>query len=130
MNLNPPGRYVAIKISPLKNLSHLAAEQNLESARIARRVADEVTAENPDKPRFVAGVLGPTSRELITIVRGCWLAGIASMVLPLPMRATQIRRSTIENGAMSAARIFESRVCLAKNVPGSSCDTLKSCALR
>lgn len=31
-------------------------------------------------------VLGPTSRELITIVRGCWLAGLASMVLPLPMR--------------------------------------------
>ena len=31
-------------------------------------------------------VLGPTSRELMTIVRGCWLAGIASMVLPLPMR--------------------------------------------
>ncbi len=31
-------------------------------------------------------VLGPTSRELLTIVRGCWLAGVASMVLPLPMR--------------------------------------------
>jgi fatty-acyl-CoA synthase len=31
-------------------------------------------------------ILGPTSRELMTIVRGCWLAGIASMVLPLPMR--------------------------------------------
>jgi len=31
-------------------------------------------------------ILGPTSRELITIVRGCWMAGIASMVLPLPMR--------------------------------------------
>ena len=31
-------------------------------------------------------VLGPTSRELMTAVRGCWLAGIASMVLPLPMR--------------------------------------------
>jgi fatty-acyl-CoA synthase len=31
-------------------------------------------------------VLGPTSRELMTIVRGCWLAGVASMVLPLPMR--------------------------------------------
>ncbi|MFK7917697.1 MAG: AMP-binding protein [Ilumatobacter sp.] len=31
-------------------------------------------------------VLGPTSRELVTIVRGCWMAGIASMVLPLPMR--------------------------------------------
>ena len=31
-------------------------------------------------------VLGPTSRELMTVIRGCWLAGIASMVLPLPMR--------------------------------------------
>lgn len=31
-------------------------------------------------------VLGPTSRGLMTIVRGCWLAGVASMVLPLPMR--------------------------------------------
>jgi len=31
-------------------------------------------------------ILGPTSRELMTVVRGCWLAGLASMVLPLPMR--------------------------------------------
>jgi fatty-acyl-CoA synthase len=31
-------------------------------------------------------ILGPTSRGLITAVRGCWMAGIASMVLPLPMR--------------------------------------------
>lgn len=31
-------------------------------------------------------ILGPTSRQLITIVRGCWMAGITSMVLPLPMR--------------------------------------------
>ncbi len=31
-------------------------------------------------------ILGPTSRSLMTIVQGCWLAGIASMVLPLPMR--------------------------------------------
>ncbi|MEZ5271918.1 MAG: AMP-binding protein [Ilumatobacteraceae bacterium] len=31
-------------------------------------------------------ILGPTSRPLITIIRGCWLAGCASMVLPLPMR--------------------------------------------
>jgi fatty-acyl-CoA synthase len=31
-------------------------------------------------------ILGPTSRDLMTIVRGCWLAGLASMVLPLPMR--------------------------------------------
>ena len=31
-------------------------------------------------------ILGPTSRELMTIIRGCWMAGLASMVLPLPMR--------------------------------------------
>ncbi|MBG7604323.1 MAG: AMP-binding protein, partial [Actinobacteria bacterium] len=31
-------------------------------------------------------ILGPTSRELMTIIRGCWLAGLTSMVLPLPMR--------------------------------------------
>jgi fatty-acyl-CoA synthase len=31
-------------------------------------------------------ILGPTSRALITVVRGCWIAGVASMVLPLPMR--------------------------------------------
>jgi fatty-acyl-CoA synthase len=31
-------------------------------------------------------ILGPTSRGLITALRGCWMAGVASMVLPLPMR--------------------------------------------
>lgn len=31
-------------------------------------------------------ILGPTSRALITTVRACWMAGAASMVLPLPMR--------------------------------------------
>ncbi|NRA55322.1 MAG: methionine synthase [Gammaproteobacteria bacterium] len=37
-------------------------EINLVSAQLARKVADEFTAANPDKPRFVAGVLGPTNR--------------------------------------------------------------------
>src|ERR1700721_24535 len=36
-------------------------ELNQSAARLARRVADEVTAET-GKPRFVAGALGPTSR--------------------------------------------------------------------
>ncbi|WP_220719222.1 methionine synthase [Agarivorans litoreus] len=39
-----------------------SAEINREAARIARKVADEVTALNPERPRFVAGVLGPTNR--------------------------------------------------------------------
>lgn len=37
---------------------------NYESAKIAREVADEVTALNPAKPRFVAGAMGPTNRTL------------------------------------------------------------------
>ncbi|MDC8830523.1 homocysteine S-methyltransferase family protein [Alteromonas gilva] len=35
---------------------------NIAAAKLARRAADEFTAKNPQKPRFVAGVIGPTSR--------------------------------------------------------------------
>jgi 5-methyltetrahydrofolate--homocysteine methyltransferase len=38
------------------------ADLNREAARIARRVADEFTAKEPHKPRFVAGSIGPTNR--------------------------------------------------------------------
>lgn len=44
------------------DMESLSAEINYEAARIAREVADEWTARTPDKPRFVAGVLGPTNR--------------------------------------------------------------------
>ncbi|GGK41967.1 MULTISPECIES: homocysteine S-methyltransferase family protein [Flavobacteriaceae] len=37
-------------------------ELNFESAKIAKEVAQEYTAKNPDKPRFVAGSIGPTNR--------------------------------------------------------------------
>ncbi|WP_022940020.1 methionine synthase [Psychromonas hadalis] len=43
-------------------MESLSAEINREAARIARKVADAKTAETPDRPRFVAGVLGPTNR--------------------------------------------------------------------
>ncbi|HCO76747.1 MAG TPA: methionine synthase, partial [Rhodocyclaceae bacterium] len=45
-------------------LEALAYELNREGAAIARRLADEYTAKTPEKPRFVAGVLGPTSKTL------------------------------------------------------------------
>ena len=35
---------------------------NVAAAKLARKAADEYTAKTPDKPRFVAGVLGPTNR--------------------------------------------------------------------
>ena len=43
-------------------LPHLAYRINLESAQLAREVADEFTAKEPSKPRFVAGAIGPTNR--------------------------------------------------------------------
>ena len=44
------------------HMEALAYELNLESARVARQAADKYTAKTPEKPRFVAGVLGPTAR--------------------------------------------------------------------
>ncbi len=44
------------------HLEHIVYELNYESARIARKVADEITAKDPAKPRFVAGAMGPTNR--------------------------------------------------------------------
>ena len=43
-------------------LESIARELNVAAARLAREIADEFTAKNPDKPRFVAGAVGPTSR--------------------------------------------------------------------
>ncbi|MEO0470348.1 MAG: methionine synthase, partial [Bacteroidota bacterium] len=42
-------------------MQHLAYEMNVASARLAREAADEFTQQNPDKPRFVAGAMGPTN---------------------------------------------------------------------
>jgi len=44
------------------HMESLVPELNYESARLAREVADELTRQNPDKPRFVTGAVGPTSR--------------------------------------------------------------------
>ncbi|HET7350685.1 MAG TPA: methionine synthase [Marmoricola sp.] len=43
-------------------MEELAYELCFESARLARAAADEMTAETPDKPRYVGGALGPTTR--------------------------------------------------------------------
>jgi 5-methyltetrahydrofolate--homocysteine methyltransferase len=43
-------------------MEYLVYELNYESARIAKEVALEVTQLTPDKPRYVAGAMGPTNR--------------------------------------------------------------------
>ncbi len=50
---------IAMADYEMESINH---EINLEAARVARRAADRMTAETPDRPRFVAGVLGPTNR--------------------------------------------------------------------
>ncbi|KAA1244822.1 homocysteine S-methyltransferase family protein [Aquimarina sp. RZ0] len=43
-------------------MEELVYELNFQSAKIAKEVADEFTAKEPNKPRFVAGSIGPTNR--------------------------------------------------------------------
>lgn len=43
-------------------MQDLVYEINYESAKIAKQICEEFTAKNPNKPRFVAGAMGPTNR--------------------------------------------------------------------
>jgi len=43
-------------------MEDLSYEINVAAARLAREAADAMTLRTPDRPRFVAGVLGPTNR--------------------------------------------------------------------
>eukprot|EP01116_Phalansterium_solitarium_P018239 TRINITY_DN4769_c0_g1_i2.p1 TRINITY_DN4769_c0_g1~~TRINITY_DN4769_c0_g1_i2.p1 ORF type:complete len:883 (+),score=364.73 TRINITY_DN4769_c0_g1_i2:119-2650(+) len=43
-------------------LEHIVYQLNVEAARVAKRAAVEVAALQPDRPRFVAGAIGPTSK--------------------------------------------------------------------
>ena len=45
-------------------LERLAYELNVEGARLAKAACDEWTRKTPDRPRFVAGSMGPTNRTL------------------------------------------------------------------
>ncbi len=47
----------------------LVYEINLEGARLARAAADEWTATTPDKPRFVAGAIGPDQPDALDLPR-------------------------------------------------------------
>ena len=44
------------------HMQDLCREINLAAARLARKIADEYTARTPEKPRFVAGSVGPTNK--------------------------------------------------------------------
>ena len=44
------------------DMQHLAYELNVESAKLARQACDALEADDPSRPRYVAGALGPTNR--------------------------------------------------------------------
>jgi 5-methyltetrahydrofolate--homocysteine methyltransferase len=46
------------------DMQSLAYDMNVASAQVARKAADEYTAKNPAKPRFVAGAIGPMNKTL------------------------------------------------------------------
>ncbi len=69
-------------------------------------------------------LLGPTSRGLITAIRGCWTAGMASMVLPLPMRMGSLEefvdstRARIRHGDAKLVLIDDMLAPFYEAVPG------------
>jgi fatty-acyl-CoA synthase len=75
-------RFVGPSVAPAGETSYVSWAEIHDDARA---VGAALQARGLVPGDHVA-ILGPTSRSLITIVQGCWLAGIASMVLPLPMR--------------------------------------------
>jgi 5-methyltetrahydrofolate--homocysteine methyltransferase len=46
------------------HMEELAFEMNVAAAKVARKAADDYTARNPAKPRFVAGAIGPMNKTL------------------------------------------------------------------
>lgn len=46
------------------DMQSIAYELNVASAQVARKAADEYTAKDPNKPRFVAGAIGPLNKTL------------------------------------------------------------------
>ena len=44
------------------NMEDLVYELNFQSAKIAKQVANEFNAKTPEKPRYVAGSIGPTNK--------------------------------------------------------------------
>jgi len=75
-------RFVGNSVTPADGDAFVSWAQLHDEARV---VGAALQARGLVPGDHVA-ILGPTSRSLMTIIQGCWLAGIASMVLPLPMR--------------------------------------------
>ena len=79
-------RFVGASVRPTDGSDFVAWRQIHDEARA---VGAALQARGLVPGDHVA-ILGSTSRSLMTIIQGCWLSGIASMVLPLPMRMASL----------------------------------------
>ena len=79
-------RFVGASVAPAEGPNFVSWRQIHDEARA---VGAALQARGLVPGDHVA-ILGPTSRSLMTIIQGCWLSGIASMVLPLPIRMASL----------------------------------------
>ena len=79
-------RFVGASVKPAEGPDFITWRQIHDEARAVAATLQSLGIVPGDH----VAILGPTSRALMTIVRGCWLAGAASMVLPLPMRMASL----------------------------------------
>ncbi len=79
-------RFVGASVRPAEGSDFVSWRQIHDEARA---VGAALQARGLVPGDHVA-ILGSTSRSLMTIIQGCWLSGIASMVLPLPMRMASL----------------------------------------
>lgn len=101
-------------------VDHVTYAQLFDEARV---VAAALQARGIAPGDHVA-ILGPTSRALATVIEGTWLAGAASMVLPLPMRLASIEdfitqtRVRIRHGDAKLVLIDDQLAALYEAAPG------------
>lgn len=113
-------RFVGQSVMPAEGDSFVSWAQIHEEARA---VGGALQARGLVPGDHVA-ILGPTSRDLITVIQGCWLAGLASMVLPLPMRMGSLdafidsTRGRILNGDAKLVLIDDMLASLYASAPG------------
>jgi len=77
-------RFVGASVKPADGPDFIAWRQIHDEARAVAATLQSLGIVPGDH----VAILGPTSRALMTIVRGCWLAGAASMVLKTATRFT------------------------------------------
>jgi fatty-acyl-CoA synthase len=113
-------RFVGASVAPAEGDGFVSWREIHDDARV---VGAALQARGLVPGDHVA-ILGPTSRSLMTTVQGCWLAGIASMVLPLPMRMGSLEafiestRGRIRHGDAKLVLIDDQLAAFYEAAPG------------